>query len=207
MLERHLRNCPACRQFAADQRLLWSELDQWQPEVISEDFDRKLYGKIDEHQRKSVWRRLFASVGPLAEGKPAISLAAACLMIVIGIAFHSPEKSSPVPPHESSRAEMLEPSKSSAVSKIWRCSSSYLPFPAQLVCNLKNGMRFVFILVILSTAAAASAQPKRGPHHSGPPPLHMLERPNRMSPQQRSECCRNPAGSEGNRRGATGSLQ
>jgi hypothetical protein len=90
--------------------MIWSELDKWQPAPISEDFDRKLYARIDRDDRRSWWQRFVAAAGVLVEGKPAVSIAVACLIIVIGIILRPPEKANPAAPQqESLRLEVLEP--------------------------------------------------------------------------------------------------
>ena len=110
VLERLMQSCAACREFASDQRMIWSELDKWKPAVISEDFDRKLYARVNQHERSHWWQRFLSGAGMLIEGKPAVSLAAACLTIIAGIFLYSPEKTRPAaPPQELSRVEALEP--------------------------------------------------------------------------------------------------
>ena len=90
--------------------MIWSELDRWQPAVISEDFDRKLYARIDRHDGRNWWQRFLAAAGALAEGRPFVSVAATCLIIVVGIVLQSPEKTKAVAPQqESLRLEVLEP--------------------------------------------------------------------------------------------------
>ena len=50
ILEKHMAICPACREFAAQQRAVWEALDGWEAEPVSADFDRRLYrhGKRQE---------------------------------------------------------------------------------------------------------------------------------------------------------------
>ena len=48
VLEEHLANCPACREYAAAQFAVWEALDAWEAPEVSADFDRRLYARIDE---------------------------------------------------------------------------------------------------------------------------------------------------------------
>jgi anti-sigma factor RsiW len=64
ILEKHMAICPACREFAAQQRAVWEALDGWEAEPVSADFDRRLYRRIEE--QVSWWQRLTRPLRPLA---------------------------------------------------------------------------------------------------------------------------------------------
>ena len=63
------------------------------PEV-SQRFDARLYARIAEEEAAPVWtrwmRRFFQPAVPVPMWKPAVSLAAACAVLGVGLAFHTP---------------------------------------------------------------------------------------------------------------------
>ncbi len=66
---------------------LWKTLDLWEAPPVSEDFDRRLYRKIEEQERMSWWARFFGSA------RPAIPLAAtACLLLVASFVSFGPDR-------------------------------------------------------------------------------------------------------------------
>jgi anti-sigma factor RsiW len=81
MVERHMEACPDCARFVAEQRVVWEALGQWEPQEISADFNRRLYQKIDQVKPAS-WLRLL--------WRPLVPVAATCLLIVAGVALHTP---------------------------------------------------------------------------------------------------------------------
>src|SRR2546429_35515 len=64
ILERHIAICPACREFADNQRAVWQALDAWEAAPVSADFDRRLYERI-EHD-VPWWHGLVRPLRPLA---------------------------------------------------------------------------------------------------------------------------------------------
>ena len=73
--EEHLEACPACREFAGGHQAVWQALDAWEPAPVSMDFDRRLYGRID--QQVSWWARLLQPLNPLFRHAVPIGAAAA----------------------------------------------------------------------------------------------------------------------------------
>ena len=100
-LERHMENCEACGRFASAQRLVWSALDTWESIPPSDDFDRKLYQRIERHERSGWWRRI--------GWKPAMPFAAAGVTVVAAMLLYTPATRPVVPMRETSRIETLEP--------------------------------------------------------------------------------------------------
>lgn len=88
-LERHLEECPRCREMLEAQHRVWSALDEWQPESISADFDARLYRRIEGEENKSWWRQLFRPVLPFSM-RPVLPLAAACLLLIAALLFRTP---------------------------------------------------------------------------------------------------------------------
>jgi anti-sigma factor RsiW len=94
LLERHMDNCPQCAQFRAGQEVVWQALDAWDAPPVTPDFNRRLYQRIEAEAAAPWYVRLFRA--PLAVWKPAIPLAAACLLVVAGFVFDHPV-ASPIP--------------------------------------------------------------------------------------------------------------
>ncbi len=79
IFERHVALCPACQAFVETQSAVWSALDAFEAMPVSEDFDRKLWAKIELEERAPWWRRVFQFD---AIWKPAIPVAAMALIAV-----------------------------------------------------------------------------------------------------------------------------
>lgn len=97
--ERHMQNCEACSKFASSQRFVWSALDTWEAMPPSEDFDRKLYARIEESEQSAWWKQF--------SWRPAF--AAACVTVVAAVLLYSPGTAPVVLLQENSRIETLEP--------------------------------------------------------------------------------------------------
>jgi hypothetical protein len=106
-LERHMLNCEACSKFASGQRLVWVALDTWEAMPPSEDFDRKLYARLEQYDQSGWWKRLWS--GTSFGWRPAMPFAAACITIMAAFLLYSPGTAPLIPLHESSRVETLEP--------------------------------------------------------------------------------------------------
>lgn len=89
-LDRHVPTCAHCQEFLASQRVVWEALDAYQQATppVSVDFDRQLYARIASEQKESWWvrgwRRLAASGEPMS-WKPALSMAAAAVVLMTGV--------------------------------------------------------------------------------------------------------------------------
>ena len=99
-VDRHIEDCEACRQLFAAQRALWLEMDQLAAPEVSGNFDARLYARIAEEDAAPAWRRwtrrLFAPAVPVAIWKPAVSLAAACAVLTVGLMVRTPGASEKV---------------------------------------------------------------------------------------------------------------
>jgi anti-sigma factor RsiW len=87
--ERHLDACPACREAVGAQQTVWAALDAWNAAEISPDFNRRLYERIESEEGRAWWRRLFQPVLPWSL-RPAMPLAAACMVLVAVLVFQGP---------------------------------------------------------------------------------------------------------------------
>lgn len=94
-LERHLAECSQCRVLAQSQKAVWDALDAWKPVVASRDFDQRLYRRIADESNAGWWRRLLRPA-PMF-WRPAVSLAAAGVVIAVGLLVRSPETARPQP--------------------------------------------------------------------------------------------------------------
>lgn len=104
MMARHLETCAECARLVEGQREVWRALSQWEPAPVSADFDRRLYGRIDS-EPASWLDRLFRPLEPL--WRPAVPLVATCLLIVAGVALHTP-RATVNPGDTQVRAEKIE---------------------------------------------------------------------------------------------------
>jgi anti-sigma factor RsiW len=110
-LDRHLAVCPACREFQQNQDAVWQALDAWEAAPVSQDFDRRLYRRIEEETaRASWWSRLMRPFRPMFEA-PLMSrsvplAAAACLLVLAGVILERPNN---VAVNEEIAAEAIQP--------------------------------------------------------------------------------------------------
>lgn len=91
-LDRHIEHCAECRRVVESQREVWQVLDQWAAPEVTPGFDAKLYAKIASEEAAPAWkqwlRRVFHPAVPVPVWKPAVSLAAACAVLAVGLAVH-----------------------------------------------------------------------------------------------------------------------
>lgn len=106
VIERHLETCGDCARFVEAQGVVWNALSQWEVTELSPDFDRRLYRKIEQAEPASWLDRLFRPLQPV--WRPVVPLAAACLLIVAGVALHSPQAVLN-PGNSQARVESIEP--------------------------------------------------------------------------------------------------
>ncbi|HEV2689786.1 MAG TPA: zf-HC2 domain-containing protein [Bryobacteraceae bacterium] len=85
--ERHMSACAKCRELAAAQREIWSVMDAWTPQPISQNFDQKLYQRIATEEQGAWWRRALRANW---SWRPAMSVAAACAVLLAAFLLRSP---------------------------------------------------------------------------------------------------------------------
>jgi hypothetical protein len=88
LLEEHMNVCEECAAFRAGQELVWQALDAWEAPAVTPDFNRRLYQRIEAEAAEPWFKRLFTT--PWSMWKPAIPLAAACLVVVAGFVLDHP---------------------------------------------------------------------------------------------------------------------
>ncbi len=79
--ERHLESCAVCRDLAAQQRAVWSVLEEWHPLPVSPDFDRKLAQRIAHTGQSGRWQQMLRTWG----WRPLIPVAAACTALLFAL--------------------------------------------------------------------------------------------------------------------------
>jgi anti-sigma factor RsiW len=81
VVERHIERCKACREFCQAQARVWSALNAWDAEPISESFDARLIERIEEGHRASLWQWIW---------RPALPVAAVAIVIVAVFLMRAP---------------------------------------------------------------------------------------------------------------------
>lgn len=95
-LELHMERCAKCAAFCIEQQAVWDALDVWEPEPVSQDFNRRLWQRIDRAAQTPWHSRL---LDPLrhANWRPAIPITAAILTIAGGFLLDHPGRTKAVP--------------------------------------------------------------------------------------------------------------
>lgn len=90
IFERHVEVCAACRHFADSQQAVWSALDSWEAAPVSEDFDDRLFQRIES---ATTWRdRVFGWFRPVFAHRGVLAAGAACVLLVAGVLLERPGK-------------------------------------------------------------------------------------------------------------------
>jgi len=107
-LEKHLADCPACREFVSSQRAVWQALDLWEAAPVSADFDRRLHQRIA--QQVSWWERAFGPLRPLLAYRGIPIAAAATLLVAAGVLLDRPSTPPAPPPRTAAvQVDTLQP--------------------------------------------------------------------------------------------------
>jgi anti-sigma factor RsiW len=96
-LKQHLEICPACRDVVSGHQAVRASLDQWEAPPVSADFNRRLYHRIGTEV--SWFVRLLRPIRPLFVWRAIPVGAAACLLVVIGIALKQTGPVTPATPN------------------------------------------------------------------------------------------------------------
>jgi hypothetical protein len=105
-LREHMEACPDCLAFRAGQKLVWDALDLWTPGPVSQDFNRRLWQRIDAAAAAPWYTRLGESLR--ASWKPLIPLTAAILVIAGGFLLDHPGATRPAHDVTIIEADQLE---------------------------------------------------------------------------------------------------
>jgi len=76
--ERHLETCAGCQELVAQQRAVWSLLEEWRPLPVSPDFDRQLARRVARAGQSGWWSGRLGSWS----WRPLIPAAAACAVLL-----------------------------------------------------------------------------------------------------------------------------
>ena len=87
-LTQHMETCAECLDFRAGQKMVWDALDLWTPAPVSQDFNRRLWQRIDAAASAPWYARLGESLR--ASWKPLIPLTAAILVVTGGFLLDHP---------------------------------------------------------------------------------------------------------------------
>ena len=88
-LSEHMETCADCLAFRAEQKSVWGALDLWEPAPVSQDFNRRLWHRI-ENAAAAPWYARLADSLRMASWKPLIPLTAAILVIAGGFLLDHP---------------------------------------------------------------------------------------------------------------------
>jgi len=100
--ERHLDSCARCRELAAQQRAVWSVLEEWHPLPVSPDFDRKLAQRIAHTKPSGWWLHLFR----IWSWRPLVPVAAACTVLLFAFFLKNDDRASAPAPASQSRVRI-----------------------------------------------------------------------------------------------------
>ncbi len=96
--ERHLSECGDCARIVVAQREVWESLDGIGAPEVSNDFDARLYARIAQEEAAPTWRKWLnrilkpaAPVAAISMWKPALSMAALCGLLAVGLMLRTPE--------------------------------------------------------------------------------------------------------------------
>jgi anti-sigma-K factor RskA len=89
VVERHIEQCVACREFCRAHARVWSALDAWQAEPISESFDASLLERIEAGDRPSRWQWIWHPLAVFG-WRPVLPVAAAAIVVVAVLLMRAP---------------------------------------------------------------------------------------------------------------------
>ena len=91
IFEEHVHRCMACQEFIAAQREVWSALDAFEAMTISDDFDKRLWARIEQEEARPWWSKAWSwmTAGGTAVWRPLAPVAAG-LVLAIGLYLTPP---------------------------------------------------------------------------------------------------------------------
>lgn len=106
-LDEHVAVCPSCQRFRQQQEMLWDTLDTWQSGNFQPGFALRLQERIEAEERRPAWERT-ATWFEDVKLKPALPVAAAILIIVLGLQFFQFFKSTKLTPEGAEPETVVE---------------------------------------------------------------------------------------------------
>jgi len=116
VLQAHVENCAACREFVSGQTAVWDSLDLWEAPPVSMDFDRRLYQRIEG--QSSWWDRFVLPFRALLLHRGLPVAAAAALVITAGLLLDRPSAAPVAPLRQSAQVEMQPDQVQSALEQV-----------------------------------------------------------------------------------------
>jgi len=107
LLDGHVENCAACREFVQAQRAVWDALDAWEAVPVSMDFDRRLYQRID--QQVSWFERAMRPFESLGFRRVVPIAASAGVVLMAGLLLQRTSVTPLAPPRDTAQMESLQP--------------------------------------------------------------------------------------------------
>lgn len=104
-MERHIEACPRCRKVVRAQQSVWDLMGEWEAAPVSEDFDRRLYARID-NQVGVRWTGRIAEWVRFA-WKPAVPVLLTAATALTFILMHNPAPA-PKPAPQSAAADTVD---------------------------------------------------------------------------------------------------
>ncbi len=89
----HVTECKACDELVKAQQSAWSLLDEWLAPAVADDFDARLYRRIELEKQESWPRRFWNSIRNPDFSliwRPAIPVAAAAVALAVGLSLRTP---------------------------------------------------------------------------------------------------------------------
>ncbi len=99
-LESHFELCSDCRDTVKAQRAVWAALDEFKPDAVTPGFNDAVLARIAAESRPP-WSRLLA--WPDFSARPAISMAAAAMVLIAVALFQGPTTQTPAEVDDSAR--------------------------------------------------------------------------------------------------------
>ena len=107
ILERHIAQCDACREFADRQRAVWEALDEWEAAPVSADFNSRLYRRLEA--RVSWWHALRRPFFPATLRRYVPAAAMAGLLLAAGILLQRSAVSPAPVPRDVAQVDSVQP--------------------------------------------------------------------------------------------------
>jgi len=86
----HAAECAECAAWIADQRVVFSALEEFAAPEVSPEFNARLYAGIEEQQRAGWWKQFWRTAW-----KPALATVAAGVALAIGLMVSVPHSGTP----------------------------------------------------------------------------------------------------------------
>ena len=107
--ELHMANCEACRRACDEQQAMWDILGDWEPGSIPEDFNRKVFKRIESWERQPWWKRWLGAAEVLQWRSVASFAAVAAMVVFLVMMRPKPAAESPRQGPKAAAAQKEEP--------------------------------------------------------------------------------------------------